>query len=139
VKAAVTEHWAEAGGSIVIITSTTGQRGSDIYSAYATSKARLHLLTHHTSHHVQRVIRLRHLLGIRHLQGAAPLRPRPRLSLFSTARPLYTRSADHVSLARRCARCPGSSRPTRAARPHPPAPTKNEPSGRFLKQDRHMF
>jgi NAD(P)-dependent dehydrogenase (short-subunit alcohol dehydrogenase family) len=37
VKAAL-QHWAPVGGSMVIITSTAGQRGSDIYSAYATSK-----------------------------------------------------------------------------------------------------
>jgi NAD(P)-dependent dehydrogenase (short-subunit alcohol dehydrogenase family) len=37
VKAAL-QHWCPVGGSMVIITSTAGQRGSDIYSAYATSK-----------------------------------------------------------------------------------------------------
>lgn len=37
VKAAL-RHWCPVGGSMVIITSTAGQRGSDIYSAYATSK-----------------------------------------------------------------------------------------------------
>lgn len=37
VKAAL-RHWCPVGGSMVIITSTAGQRGSEIYSAYATSK-----------------------------------------------------------------------------------------------------
>ena len=37
VKAALTE-FSEVGGSMVIITSTAGQRGSAIYSAYSTSK-----------------------------------------------------------------------------------------------------
>lgn len=37
VKAAL-QHWCAVGGSMVIVTSTAGQRGSDIYSAYATSK-----------------------------------------------------------------------------------------------------
>ena len=38
VQACVPHLRAEGGGSIVIYTSTAGQRGSDIYSAYATSK-----------------------------------------------------------------------------------------------------
>jgi NAD(P)-dependent dehydrogenase (short-subunit alcohol dehydrogenase family) len=38
VKAAVPHLRAREGGSVVIYTSTAGQRGSDIYSAYATSK-----------------------------------------------------------------------------------------------------
>jgi 3-oxoacyl-[acyl-carrier protein] reductase len=36
-KAALTS-WTQVGGSIVIITSTAGQRGSSIYSAYSASK-----------------------------------------------------------------------------------------------------
>jgi 3-oxoacyl-[acyl-carrier protein] reductase len=39
VQAAVPSLRKQGGGSIVIFTSTAGQRGSDIYSAYATSKA----------------------------------------------------------------------------------------------------
>jgi 3-oxoacyl-[acyl-carrier protein] reductase len=39
VKAAVPHLRQAAGGSIVIYTSTAGQRGSAVYSAYATSKA----------------------------------------------------------------------------------------------------
>lgn len=39
VQAAVPSLRRQRGGSIVIFTSTAGQRGSDIYSAYATSKA----------------------------------------------------------------------------------------------------
>ena len=31
-------HWVAVGGSMVIVTSTAGQRGSSVYSAYATSK-----------------------------------------------------------------------------------------------------
>jgi hypothetical protein len=38
VRGAVPSLRANGGGSIVIYTSTAGQRGSDIYSAYATSK-----------------------------------------------------------------------------------------------------
>ncbi len=39
VKAAVPHLKKAGGGAIVIYTSTAGQRGSDVYSAYATSKA----------------------------------------------------------------------------------------------------
>jgi 3-oxoacyl-[acyl-carrier protein] reductase len=36
---AAQRHLKQRGGSIVIVTSTAGQRGSSVYSAYATSKA----------------------------------------------------------------------------------------------------
>ena len=36
IKAALAS-WIETGGSMVIITSTAGQRGSEIYSAYASA------------------------------------------------------------------------------------------------------